>query len=173
MASTAIARKIREALAKTNTESPPVDVEEIARNCGISIVRDQLEDDISGFIVRKKDQIYIGINSSHPANRQRFSIAHELGHYFLHLTQSNDFFVDRNAAYFRNQKSGQGTISQEIAANTFAAELLMPQRMIEQELSRHEGELDDIEIYKLSNQFRVSDQAMRYRLANLGVITNP
>ncbi|MGH3265723.1 MAG: ImmA/IrrE family metallo-endopeptidase [Trebonia sp.] len=61
--------------------------------------------------------------------RRRFTIAHELGHYFLHVSET--LHVDR-AAHFRlrSQLSSEGIDVTEIQANRFAASLMMPDEMI-------------------------------------------
>lgn len=172
MANKSIDTKVNRILKKRGVSAPPVDIESIAKAYGVQIVRDELEDDVSGFLVRKNQNTYIGVNSIHHPNRQRFTIAHELGHYFLHLTPERSLFVDRSAVYFRDSDSSLGSVSQEMDANAFAANILMPYALIEDALAALQGELDDISIFKLANQFRVSDQAMRYRLANAGIITS-
>lgn len=64
---------------------PPVDAEAIADAEGIVIVRRRFEDgDVSGLLFRDGDHHVIGVNSAHPMARQRFTIAHELGHRALH-----------------------------------------------------------------------------------------
>ena len=59
----------------------------IARARGIDLVfepQKSPEDDVSGFYFREGDRRVIGVNSTHPTVRQRFTIAHELGHAVLH-----------------------------------------------------------------------------------------
>jgi Zn-dependent peptidase ImmA (M78 family) len=63
----------------------------------------------------------------------------------------------------------------EIEANAFAAEILMPRTFIEKELKKELADIeDDIEvdtvIKSLARTFQVSEQAMEYRLINLGII---
>ena len=64
----------------------PVDVDSVAQSYGIEIRKDDVSDKLSGFLVRstKGGNPIIGVNCKHHPNRQRFTIAHELGHYLLH-----------------------------------------------------------------------------------------
>src|SRR3954468_23803397 len=62
----------------------PVDPFRIARRLGIQVFAASLEDDVSGMLVKKPGhdaEIYV--NGDDSENRQRFSCAHELGHYIL------------------------------------------------------------------------------------------
>ncbi|MDI9636216.1 ImmA/IrrE family metallo-endopeptidase [Geitlerinema splendidum] len=113
----------------------------------------------------------IGINDRHPENRQRFTIAHELGHYLLH--EQEKLHVDRRfQIQLRDGNSSKGEREEEKEANLFAAELLMPTSFIQQDLAGVEGlDLeDDAAIADLAKKYGVSTQAMTFRLAYLGYI---
>jgi hypothetical protein len=75
----------------------------------------------------------------------------------------------------RDARSSQAVDPEEVAANAFAAELLMPTIMLEHDLSNlEEGQAMDYEdeavIRRLSSRYKVSLQAMIFRLVNLGII---
>jgi Zn-dependent peptidase ImmA (M78 family) len=100
------------------------------------------------------------INSLDSANRQRFSCAHEIGHYSKRATGRDDDewgYIDR-----RGPAASRGTEPDEIFANQFAAALLMPEACV-RELS------DDLDPAALAVRFGVSLEAMRFRLDNLGI----
>ncbi len=149
---------------------PHVDVEKIARNLNIQIKLEDLKD-VSGLIYRDGMQVIIGVNSHHGENRQRFTIAHELGHFFLH--SQNPLFIDKNTDHsfsikLRNHVSSEAVSLEEIEANAFAAELLMPTHLIAEAVKHvNTDDLDEI-IEQLAAQFKVSNQAMTIRLSNLG-----
>lgn len=148
----------------------PVDVEAVARAYDLAIYRQDLEEEVSGLLVVKDGRASIGVNSAHHPHRQRFTIAHELGHYFLHRDVAR-VFIDASTVFFRDERSAEGTRRQEIDANAFAAALLMP----EAALREHVGdllldELDDLAIRHLAARFEVSVQAMTIRLVRLGLI---
>jgi Zn-dependent peptidase ImmA (M78 family) len=76
----------------------------------------------------------IGVNPAHHLNRQRFTIAHELGHYFLH--EGLEEHVDQNfRVEWRNADTSRAVNWQKIQANRFAAELLMPTSFLEDDLN--------------------------------------
>lgn len=78
------------------------------------------------------------------------------------------FHVDKNfPVLMRDPKSATGTELVEIQANQFASELLMPRKLIEQELAGKKFDIDDQgPIEELAKRFRVSRQALEYRIRN-------
>src|SRR5690606_31509796 len=129
--------------------------------------------DISGFILRSGKDAIIGVNSLHPNVRQRYTVAHELGHFLIHAQGMDEVHVDRVfSIQFRTQISSEGTDRDEREANFFAAELLIPKRFVEARLADavRMDLVDDSFIEQLAREFDVSTQAMVFRLANLGFI---
>jgi Zn-dependent peptidase ImmA (M78 family) len=162
-------------LTELGIKSPPTPLERIARAKGALIRYAPLDDELSGMVYIKNEVPIIGVNSLHHPNRQRFTIAHELGHLVLHRAIiSNEVHVDKEFSAFegmrlnRDAKSAAGTEDIEIQANQFAAELLMPRAFIEQALT---GKPFDIEnekpIEELAKKLRVSKQALEYRIRSL------
>src|SRR5689334_6425822 len=122
----------KKVLTKLRIRKLPIPVEKVAEKCGVRVKTAALEGDISGFLFRRKGKAIIAVNAMHPFVRQRFTLAHELGHFILEHT--GDFFVDRKVILFRDGNSGAGTNRHEIDANRFAAELLMPEDLVRKEL---------------------------------------
>ncbi len=148
-------------LASQNIQEGPVPVELIAGQNNIQISRAPNKD-FSGLLIRKEGNSLIGVNNSESPKRQRFTIAHELGHYFLHPSKSA--FVD----YRDNQKNIKRGIK-EIQANMFAAALLMPKAFLEKdykEISKT-GLLEEEDLKFLADKYQVSEDAMKIRLINL------
>lgn len=169
---------VQDILEENQIHNAPVDVQLVASHEGITISYGEFDnaENISGMLYRDNEKAAIAINSNHHVNRQRFSIAHELGHYFLH---SGELFVDRvervNAVrHFRNEISSLAVDKKEIEANSFAANLLMPKPFIVAEISKILDSSEDISadelIDDLSLLFEVSTAAMKYRLENLGIV---
>lgn len=113
----------------------PVAVGKIAEELGVNIVStNELSSDLSGSITKEGDQYVIYVNSSHSPLRQRFTIAHELGHYVKHREHLDDQHEIKNPSKrVLNRASGalapsSDTVEQkyEIEADQYAAELLMP-----------------------------------------------
>jgi len=103
--------------------------------------------------------------------RQRFTFAHELGHYFMHRDKLDggsivDFY-DRDGAtpgrsvVMRRQRSADS--EEEVVANEFAAELLMPEKKV-RVLWNYTHSLS-----VLADMFSVSRSAMASRLSKLGI----
>lgn len=149
----------------------PVDVEKIAESHNVSVVRQDLENSVSGVLVIKGERGVIGVNANHHPNRQRFTIAHELGHYLLH-PEASEVFVDRSPVFFRDGNSAEGVDQQEMDANAFAAGLLMPEKdLIELLGNQPIDAFDDVSVRRLSARFGVSTQALTIRLTRLGLVS--
>ncbi len=165
-----MAKKI---LAESNSKAP-VDVEALAKTHGIPVEQQAYDDEVSGMLVVKDGKAIISINKKHSDNRKRFSIAHELGHYFLHKNLAN-VFVDKSIVFLRDKKASDGTQLQEIEANVFAAELLMPESDLRAKVKKNPLDLENPKDFKklesIAKKFKVSSQALTIRLTRLGLVT--
>jgi Zn-dependent peptidase ImmA (M78 family) len=109
----------------------PVDVEAICKELGISIQRDDFKKinkkfnkHVSGVIYIKDNSKIIFINRDDSPQRQRFTIAHELGHYMLHRNNER-LLTDGVMISFRAFKNAL-----EYEADDYAAKLLMPEKHV-------------------------------------------
>lgn len=169
----AIRSKVNELLRNNRISQAPINVEQIATSLGITISKAPTEDDISGFLLRSPDgSAILGVNALHHMNRQRFTIAHEIGHFELH--KHDQVHVDRSVVKLRNQISSKGEDHEEIEANRFAAELLMPEDLLIRDLLEFaEMDLnDERRMQQLAKKFQVSVQAMTNRLVSLGFLSD-
>lgn len=158
----------RHLLGKLKVNSLPIPVEQLAKAAGAKVSHRVLEGEVSGLLYNKGGKSVIGVNSLHPKTRQRFTIAHELGHLVL---QHGDILVDKHILY-RNSRSQEGIDQIEIEANSFAAELLMPELMIRRELTQtHLDPEDQDALEALAGKFDVSVPALTFRLVNLGLMS--
>lgn len=149
----------------------PVDVHQIALTLGLQIFEQEMEPYISGLLVRRGSKGVIAVNSRHHINRRRFTIAHEIGHFVL--DHGGLQFIDAAPVFFRDEKSAQGTSYEEVEANSFAAELLMPEQSLQNLLRNNPIDaFDEIALQILANRFEVSTQALTIRLVNLRLITS-
>jgi Zn-dependent peptidase ImmA (M78 family) len=138
---------------------PPVDVIKVATELRYAIDYAPFEDTLSGMYVRERR--LIAVNQFHPRVRQRFTIAHEIGHATLH---TDPLFVDQ--VFYRD---GHGAPEkQEVEANRFAAELLMPLDAVKQVIAAHVNAYHEALVASLAEKFGVSAQAFAVRLAELG-----
>lgn len=176
----AVEQRAEQLLERFGITGPPVDVEYIAKLLGYRVIFKYYDDDeLSGTVfVDALGTTTLGISTFHAPVRQRFSIAHEIGHAQMHIAgrQGKDqVFVDPPARMlFRDGRSSLGEYRHEIEANQFAAALLMPAGFISDvgaSLVSHNPSISVVELIDaLARRFEVSSQAMKYRLITLGII---
>jgi Zn-dependent peptidase ImmA (M78 family) len=136
----------------------PIDAFAIAAAMGASVT-DFYDRPESGYLqINPQGGVRIGVNRQDPPARQRFTAAHEIGHWML--GHGNSF---RDLA--SNYSSASDTIV-ERQANAFAACLLMPRGQVIG-LARNSTKSVD----EMARTFSVSRVAMEYRLRNLGIIS--
>ena len=152
-----------------NVNELPVNLDLLAEKAGIQIKYGDFDNEMSGFAYQKAGVKYIGINQTESLVRQRFTIAHELGHIFLHHQDQLNYDPSVELIHFRDEHSAAGTRTKEIEANAFAAELLMPAEAVKKEISDMKGiDLDDQKaVGRLADKFGVSQAAITVRLARL------
>ncbi|MCR8703613.1 ImmA/IrrE family metallo-endopeptidase [Weissella cibaria] len=141
------------------TNFPEIDVERIAQLINITIQKDKSLTQ-SGSVEVVGDDILMKINEEEVDYRQRFTIAHEIGHVVSkHLELSKILY--RAVGTFNRDIEDK---LQERQANDFAAKLLMPDKLI----AYHFYDLHLTEADVLAKKFNVSLISMEYRLINLG-----
>jgi Zn-dependent peptidase ImmA (M78 family) len=150
---------------------PPVDVKGIAEAKGALVVEEPNDDDTSGFLFHSAGSPpIIGVNANHHPNRKRFTVGHELGHLLLHTKEG--VHVDYAVLKMRDSRTKEGTDAEEIEANRFAAELLMPESFLRADINEL-GQIcadDERTIAELARQYGVSNQAMAIRLSSLCLV---
>ena len=99
------------------------------------------------------------VNGTHAAVRQRFTLAHELGH--VRCGHDTGTIVETFETL-----SGRSTDSREVQSNAFAAELLAPKAGVEASVTG-EPTLDDVVL--LAARFGISTIAALFRLNSLGL----
>lgn len=148
----------------------PIDVNKCADLLGIDVQAAELEYEISGVFIKRDNIPYIRYNSKDIPVRQRFTIAHEIGHFLLHAT-SNSLFIDKvGKVMYRNTQSSTGELLQEREANAFAAAMLMPRKLVQEVASNLSNEELENIVHSLSVKFKVSEYAMGIRLSNMGML---
>lgn len=153
-----------ELLASTWTPGKlPVDPVQIAKALGIDAFEAQLDPNISGSIVKRagRDPIII-LNRDDSKSRQRFTCAHELGHF---VRRSNGMKAGEAFEYvdLRGELASTGLDVDEVYANTFAACLLMPEEQVRKLKAAGQS------VVQMQLAFQVSGDAMENRLNSLGL----
>lgn len=154
-----------EVLIACGINSLPVDLWKIAKYFDLHIhpysktnLIGLLKEDVSqgdGFIVYLDGKKEIFINDKiHNRNRRRFTVAHELGHGILNH--------DISQVHYRNSEIDSQTDMQELEANVFARDVLMPATVLAA-LDIHTPE----EIMELCNVSRQSAEIRAERLQEL------
>lgn len=142
----------------------PVDPFAIAAKMGIEVARTPLSSDLAGFILKEPgENAKIVVNAADAPVRQRFTVAHEIGHY-AHNKLSDNANESLGFVDYRNELTSRGVNPDEIWANAFAAELIMPAAVLKKWWA--EGKA----LETIRNKFDVSKAALAYRMANLGLV---
>jgi Zn-dependent peptidase ImmA (M78 family) len=165
--------KAEKTLRDTDTYRVPVAIETVAQRLNLTMEAAALGENVSGILVVKGERGAIGYNSTHARVRQRFTISHEIAHYLLHTKKGGkaQLFIDRHVTFRRDENSSSGVDHDEVEANQLGAALLMPRGLVQQEIQRHDLNLDDEEaISLLAKRFHVSTAAMSNRLVNLRML---
>lgn len=170
---TSIEKKATTLLQQCGALQAPIAVEKVVRHLGL-VAQPQSLAEVSGVLVVEDGRGVIGYNAAHSSVRQRFTLAHEIGHYVLHARGTGQkLFVDKSV-FKRDEGSSKGEHKEEIEANQFAAALLMPAALVRSEVARLGLDLEDEDaVGTLAKRFNVSTTAMHFRLENVGLIDRP
>lgn len=156
----------------------PVNLLKIAKNCGITVYDTDFEKlgnkNVSGAIRYVDNKFSILLNKNEPEERKRFTLAHELGHFFLdnEILKSSKIHVDTlyrtcgDSSYVaqKNEEQSQLELTPENEIDYFAGALLM-NRMVLRKVFEIEQSTE-----RLAKIFKVSYSAMTVRLDKLGLI---
>ena len=134
--------------------NPLPDLIDLLESKGILVIISQEEqaDKFDGLMAHIDDQPVIVISDCWPGCRQRFTLAHELGHLILHGLLPED-------------------IDEEKACNRFASAFLLPAHEVFQHFGETRSYIEFQELYLLKHEYGLSMQACLYRIADLGVIS--
>ena len=145
----------------------PVRLDELAKALGLQLDGEaDLDPEISGQLERVGSNFRISLNRRDHPMRQRFTLAHEIGHWVLHPDLVGEG-VDDTPAY-RSTNAGRFFNTRikpfhETQANQFAVWLLMPAEAV------REAARETRDPRELAKRFRVTPAAMRIRLEELGL----
>lgn len=139
-----------------SNKQPIVDLIQILENLGIVIIQIKNTDnrfkDFDGLseIVSNIPTIILPDNMKDGA-RQRFTIAHELGHLILNIKDKK--------------------VDEEKLCNRFASALLMPNEAVKNEFGKSRGNISFFELTAFKKEYKVSYAAIIYRLKDLNIIS--
>lgn len=153
-----------------NLDKPEIDVEKIAVKLGCKIERKFL---ISKAGTHDYETKIITVNALDPLYRQRFTIAHEIGHkVYDHSGVRNRITKDQINSITHNEESYLDILIEK-QANSFASKLLMPEKLLREVKTKLEQNKEirnyRQQVIKLAEKFNVSYVAMEYRLRRLKI----
>ena len=141
---------------KISNKQPISDLINILENLGIIIIQiknpNNRFDDFDGLSEMVSNiPVIVLLDGIKDGARQRFTIAHELGHLVLNISDE--------------------TLDKEKLCNRFASALLMPKEAVINEFGISRGNISFFELIAFKNEFKVSYSAIIYRLKNLSIIS--
>jgi len=120
---------------------------------------------IAGAYIVRRDQAFIFLNGSEAVTRQRFTLAHELGHHRL----GHRAVVDGTETV-----EGRTTDPVEQQANAFAGEFLAPEQAVRNWMDAHDHPLIDLAVLvRIAAWFAISAPAAYVRLVEAEVLQRP
>ncbi|TCV85819.1 XRE family transcriptional regulator [Sulfurirhabdus autotrophica] len=119
----------------------------------VFIVDTNTDRKFDGLAAKVNQMPIVVVGSNWPGDRQRFTLAHELGHLML---------AGRLAA----------DIDEEKACNRFAGAFLIPRQSVLQELGQHRNYIEPKELALLKEEFGLSMAGILYRASDLGIVTH-
>lgn len=134
---------------------PIADLIDTFETRGILVILASVEQGVKfdGMQASIANQPIIVISTNWPGDRQRFTLAHELGHLILHGRLSS-------------------VLDEEKACNRFAGSFLLPALSIRKQLGEKRRNLEVRELHLLKFEYGLSMQACLYRAKDSGIIDN-
>lgn len=141
---------------KISNKQPISDLINILENLGIIIIQiknpNNRFDDFDGLSEMVNNiPVIVLLDGIKDGARQRFTIAHELGHLVLNISDEK--------------------LDKEKLCNRFASALLMPKEAVINEFGISRGNISFFELIAFKNEFKVSYSAIIYRLKDLSIIS--
>lgn len=147
----------RNLLTESDIQQPPIAlgkiVERLKQQHDLTVYPWVFTENIDGIQIAQEGIVSIGYNQLKHPHRQRFTIAHEIGHFLMGHTK-RDELPDFNTKDPR-----------EIEANHFAAELLIPMTFLKDDFKKVSK---DVKV--LAKRYFVSEEAMWWRIMDCKLI---
>ena len=152
----------------------PVPVEDIAHALKVEIVRKRHDGPESSFTLRDGAKLILGLNNNTSSRRQRVAIGHALGHLLMH---GKTIIVCNAVRLARPGIASRGSDEEEAQANAFAADMLMPPKVVAAVFATRDGQAEalfprDEVVAELAKKFDVSSEFMCYRLVSPGLLAS-
>jgi Zn-dependent peptidase ImmA (M78 family) len=167
MTSNFVKEKANQILLDFNITTPPVPIEEIIEGFALKIEMVDKNEKYEGELI--PELRIIRCNSRKPVHRQRFTLAHELGH--MVLSHKERLFedieesfneIEEQFSYADNTSYGK---PREIEANQFAREILMPTAWVQKDWKKYKKDVSGMADY-----YCVSKDALFIKLLDAGLL---
>ncbi len=134
--------------------NPIPDLVDVLETHGIRVftIDSNTDQKFDGLAASVNQMPIIVVGNNWPGDRQRFTLAHELGHQML-----------------KNRLPKE--IDEEAACNRFAGAFLIPRKSVIQELGTHRNYIELMELALLKEEFGLSMAGLLYRARDLGIVS--
>lgn len=134
----------------------------VEEGAGLPVAIVAFPSSVAGMLRRRRESSFIFVNGQQAVVRQRFTLAHEYGHYCL----GHRSVVDRTRDLFDMRTRDP----REVQANQFAGEFLAPRQAVRNWMELQQGPIDLDLAVRLANYFGISAKSGRIRLEDAGII---
>jgi Zn-dependent peptidase ImmA (M78 family) len=156
--------ELAEAVANDAGAGPVTDIEQILSSEGITVSTNDYGDHFDGMLEYSDGRFHIYCNLhrsvSRDSGRARFTLGHELGHYFI--DEHREGLLNGSFPQHASHSDYQTTNPVERQADTFAANLLLPKQRFLAKLKRVAFSIDGIRSLAALFQTSLSSTAIRY-----------
>lgn len=146
-------------------QASPPDVFGLANKLNIQLIPVGMPDEMTGEIFPTSDGWVIRYNSHHPLSRQRFTIAHMIGHYVYHrdLLMKGERPGTNDNRRYRSDPKGERFSPHllphhETQANRYAIRLVMPETLVMKLMRQH------VDQARVADELIVTPEALELRL---------
>jgi Zn-dependent peptidase ImmA (M78 family) len=158
----------RALIDRFDLDAPPVDLDKVAAELGVIVVRKPVESTVNGMLMCRDDKVVVGLNEDRAPESQRFALAHLIGHHQIH--RRRELLLDVVDRYSLGNLPSMPTDREEAEANRFAAALLAPESIVRKMAAEADFRTARQLVELLAPRFEVADGAMSYRLMMLGIV---
>jgi len=145
----------------------------VASCLGVTIIKNPEIDDGEAGKCYISDEITIEFKPQLSHNRERFTVAHELGHIIKHMPYANNVhFEDSEKLLYARSDYIDSTNKQEREADRLAGELLIPKKTINYLIDSLDP-LESLSTKMLQDLFKVSEGAIYHALKHYSLLENP
>lgn len=143
-------------------DAPISVLDAVEGQAGVPVCVARFPNDVAGVFFRRSGRTCLFVNGNQAVVRQRFTLAHEYGHFFMEHAPR----VESASSMWTNDP-------QEVEANDFAGAFLAPRQAVRSWVDRHADSGADLElVVRMAAFFGMSPEAACIRLEKAGVLSS-